>query len=278
MTKTTTRLLLIVSLLLFGACEDVLEPPASAKAQRDLDDLPTGRVTVELTRYGTIKFGGKAVNLDQLGAALKVKAAGSGWEKLAGGAKASKLFLMIRADRQAPWQHVQWLLTEAAMNKYYKIYFVVTRPDGKPGRVQAFLPTDKGIIRRAANAEIPNELIVTVHVVARRETLQKRAGMQVAVPTEFRYKFGDRESADVKSVAKWVGDANKAAKGVKNAYVAAEIKAGHKVPFQKVVEVMNVLRATGQEQIDFFGTQITHGKLRKKMQLPYPSSNYGRTK
>lgn len=281
-----TRLLLLAPFLLLVACEDdVLEPPPSANAQQDLDDLSDDRVTVELTRYGVIKLDGKAVNLDQLGEVLKnaaikydakMKGKGqSGWIDIPGGGKATKLFLMIRADRLAPWQHVQWLLTEAAMQRYYKNYFVATRADGKAGRVQAFLPTDKGI---KPNAEDPHEIMVSVHVVARKEKSQKWADLQVTMPTEFRYKFGDRESADVKVAAKWIGDARQVVKDSENAYARGEIKAGHKVPFEKIVELMSVMRAAGQRKIDFFGTQLTHGKLRKKMRLPYPHSNYGRTK
>ena len=288
MAREMTKLLWIAPLVLFCACEEVLELPSSAKAERDSDPKATDRITVELTRHGVIRLDGKAVNLNQLGEALKHKAAvhhgikkavgESGWEDIPGGGKASKLFLMIRADKQAPWQHVQWLLTEAAMNKYYKIYFVATRADGKPGRVNAFLPTDKGVVRRAANAEVLTEVMVSVHLVARKERAQKWGDLEINMPTAFRYKFGDRETADLQAVSKWFGEAKEAAKGVKNGSVTSEIKAGHKVPFGKIVDLIAVYHLAGQKKIQFFGTQITHGSLRKKMRLPYTHSNYGRTK
>ena len=283
-----TRLLLLAPFLLLVACEDdVLEPPSSANAQGDSRHLVDDRVTVELTRHGVIKFDGEAVNLDQLGEALKLKAAvhhgikkaigKSGWEVIPGGGKATKLSLLIRADKLAPWQHIQWLLTEAAMQRYYKIYFAAIRADGKPGRVQAFLPTDKGIKPIAEiPTEVPIEVVVSVHVVARKEKPHKWRDLQVTMPTEFRYRYGDRESADLKGLAKWVSNSKKTADATPNAIFRCEIKAGHKVPFEKIVEVMSVMRAAGQRKIEFFGTQLTHGKLRKKMRLPYPKSNYGR--
>ena len=282
-----TRLLLLVPFLLLVACEDdLLEPPSSANAQGDSRHLVDDRVTVELTRHGVIKFDGEAVNLDQLGEALKLKAAvyhgikkaigKSGWEVIPGGGKATKLSLLIRADKLAPWQHIQWLLTEAAMQRYYKIYFAATRADGKPGRVNAFLPTDKGL--KPDDADNPNQIVMSIHVVARKEQPRKWADQKINVPTEFRYKHGDREVADVKATAKWILDSKKTADATANAIFRCEIKAGHKVPFGKIVDLMGVMRAAVQREIEFFGTQLTHGKLRKKMRLPYPKSNYGRKK
>ena len=41
----------------------------------------------------------------------------------AGGAEASKLFVLLRADRNTPWQHIQWVMTIMAEAKLYKLQF-----------------------------------------------------------------------------------------------------------------------------------------------------------
>ena len=277
-----TRLFLLTPFLLLVACEDeVLETPKSATAPRDLDDLGDDRVTVELTRYGLIRSGGKVVNLDQFAEALheaaiaydvKMKAKGkSGWESIpgAGGFRASRMNLVIRADKEAPWQHIQWLLTAAARQRYYKIYYGATRDDGKPGRVKAFLPTDK-----ALGGQQP--IVVSVHLIVRKEEPRVWAGQQINAPTEFRFRHGKRESKDIKAVTRWVDEAKKTI--APNGNFRGEIKAGHKVPFRLIVGALERIHAAGMQRVDFFGTQIAHEKLRKKMRLPYPNSNYGRTK
>jgi len=111
--------------------------PLAYMAQEDKDDDPDDRVILNVDKFGEIKYRGKTVNLDELGSILnnakqlyerKMRDKGdTGLEDIGGGAKASKLFVLLRADRDTPWQHVQWLMTIMAEQKLYKMQFATKK-------------------------------------------------------------------------------------------------------------------------------------------------------
>jgi biopolymer transport protein ExbD len=127
-------------LIFFMLCVDLkqkdladLTLPVAHMAEQDKADDADERVILNLDKSGQILWKGKTVNLDELGTVLgnyrdryeiKMKAKGkSGLEDLPGGGKASKLYVLLRADKDAPWQHVQWLMTIMAEQKLYKLQF-----------------------------------------------------------------------------------------------------------------------------------------------------------
>jgi len=111
--------------------------PLASQAVEDKADDPDGRIILNVDKFGQIHFHGQTVNLDELKAALKNEKAAydqkmknqgkSGLEDLPGGVKASKLFVLLRADKDTPWQHVQWLMTIMAEVGLYKMQFACKR-------------------------------------------------------------------------------------------------------------------------------------------------------
>lgn len=195
------------------------------------------------------------------------KSGKSAYETLPGGVKASRLFLSLDVEPTVPWQNVQWLMTVAAEQKYYKIEM----SDGQR-RFLTFLPTDKGVV--AAPAEPPLVLKLAAHAVARKEQLAKWGQVQVTRPTEVRYMIGDQETADLQSVADFVRKGWRSVKDTPNARICGEIRAGHKVPFANVMDLMGTFETAGLTNVDFYGTAIPPAKLRGASTLPYPLKNY----
>jgi biopolymer transport protein ExbD len=144
------------------------------------------------------------------------------------------------------------------------------------GKLQAFLPTDKGI--NPTPEEPPIEIKVSVHIVARKELAgtygPPRDVQQVTVPTEFKYKIGDTETGKLGDVSEYIKSAKRAAASTENAKVLGEIKAGHKVPHKYVIAVLNKFAEAGMEKVDFYGTAIPPKNLRALTTLPYPTKNY----
>ena len=144
------------------------------------------------------------------------------------------------------------------------------------GKLQAFLPTDKGI--NPVEQEPLNEIMVSVHIVARKEIAAtfgpKNFTQKITKPTEFKFKFNDRETKDIARVAVWIKEAKKSAEGSENSTVKGEIKAGHKVPHKFVVAILNKFAEAGLEKVDFYGTAIPDKELKAKPYLPYPEKNY----
>jgi biopolymer transport protein ExbD len=106
-------------------------------AEEDKGQEEDDRVILNVDKYGAIHWKGQLKTLDELGTILsnardkyelKMKQQNkSGLEDLPGGGKASKLYVLLRADKDTPWQHVQWLMTIMAEQKLYKLQFATKK-------------------------------------------------------------------------------------------------------------------------------------------------------
>ena len=157
------------------------------------------------------------------------------------------------------------------------IFFICLPMKLLEGKMQAFLPTDKGI--NPTPVAPPLEIKVSVHIVARSERLAPYgppgAEANVAMPTEFRYKVGNEETASLRDVSDYIKRAYAAVRDTPDAKITGEIKAGHKVPHKYVVAVLNKFAEAGLQKVDFYGTAIPPKELRTRNYLPYPAKNYG---
>lgn len=165
------------------------------------------------------------------------------------------------------------------------IFFICLPMKTLEGKIQAFLPTDKGI--NPTPTEPPLSLKVQVHIVARDEKnalypptppAGKALTMQqvtVQMPTKILYKIGNEETGDLKVVFDYIKKGYAAIKDTPDAQIVGEIKAGNKVPHKYVVAVLNKFAEAGLTKVDFYGTAIPAKNLRQSTTLPYPSKNYG---
>jgi biopolymer transport protein ExbD len=111
--------------------------PVAYMAEEDKGQEEDDRVILNVDKFGTIMWKSQPKNLDELGTILstardryelKMRQKGqSGLEDLPGGGKASKLYVLLRADKETPWQHVQWLMTIMAEQKLYKLQFATKK-------------------------------------------------------------------------------------------------------------------------------------------------------
>ena len=111
--------------------------PIAHMADEDKADDPDDRVILNVDKEGQVLYKSRAITLDELGTILdktkrlydmKQKQKGKdGYEDVAPGVKASKLYVLLRADKDTPWQHVQWLMTIMAEQKLFKLQFATKR-------------------------------------------------------------------------------------------------------------------------------------------------------
>ncbi len=165
------------------------------------------------------------------------------------------------------------------------IFFICLPMKTLEGKIQAFLPTDKGI--NPTPTQPPLALKVSVHIVAREEkpalypptppkgatplTVQQ---IQVTKPSKILYRIGSDETADLKVVYDYIKKGYAAIKDTPDAQITGEIKAGHKVPHKFVIAVLNKFAEAGMQKVDFYGTAIPPKNLRQLTTLPYPTKNY----
>ncbi len=166
------------------------------------------------------------------------------------------------------------------------IFFICLPMKTLEGKIQAFLPTDKGI--NPTPTKPPLSLKVQVHILAREEKPAlypptpppgakplKVQQIQIAKPTKIMYEIGNEETTDLKKVYDYIKKGYAAIKDTPDAQIVGEIKAGHKVPHKFVVAVLNKFAEAGMEKVDFYGTAIPPRNLRQLTTLPYPLKNYG---
>jgi biopolymer transport protein ExbD len=111
--------------------------PIAYMAEEDKGQEEDDRVILNVDKYGAVHWKGEQKNLDELGTILgsqkdkyeiKMKQQGKeGVEVLPSGGKASKLYVLLRADKDTPWQHVQWLMTIMAEQGLYKLQFATKK-------------------------------------------------------------------------------------------------------------------------------------------------------
>jgi hypothetical protein len=189
----------------------------------------------------------------------------------------SRLFVSIEADSETPWQHILWLMTIAAERKCYKLEL----SDGKR-RLLALLPVDQ-------DPPLPPyatvRVVLRVHVVAGTE--------KEAVVYRFREKgdgyvieeypdsaedgeparTGPAEADDLASVPRWIEEVQGAEKDDADSLVSGEIRAGNKVPFARVLDVMECFLDHGLPMVNFHSTGGPDADMRKSKRLPYPTGN-----
>lgn len=262
--------------------EDLVAEVPAGRISRGERDAPALSVRAREGGVLQVKVGDawKDATLNEYAALLKtfaaeqdremLKGGKSAYETLPGGMKVSRLFVSIAAEPTVPWQNIQWLMMVAAEQKYRKLEL----SDGTR-RLLTALPVDRGI--NALPTDPPLEIKVSVHIVCRTEKVAKWGDLDVMRPAEIRYKIGNEETGDLRPVADYVRKAWSAVKDSPNARVSGEIKAGHKVPFSKVFDLMETFEASGLADVNFYGTAIPSANVRAAPRLPYPLKNYDTT-
>jgi biopolymer transport protein ExbD len=219
-------------------------------------------LTVILTKEGVLFLGDGAapIGLDVLGKALAACAVPK-----------SPATVLVHADKDAPWQHVRWILLACAENRIAQIRFSARTAAGAVGAVDAVLPVAAPIPAAKKAAAVP--AVVVVHLVARQEVQARVAQRNELKPTEIRYRRGADDSTSLADVAQWGREVAAAAKEAGVA-AAGEIEAGNKVPLGNVVGVLESLRAAGVADLRFRGTKREGADARRAIPLPYPAKNY----
>ncbi|MGQ0612805.1 MAG: ExbD/TolR family protein [Planctomycetaceae bacterium] len=127
-------------------------------------------------------------------------------------------------------------------------------------KLQAFLPTDKGIV---ANPQPPDaEVRIQVGVLAR--------GVEGARPARFLFRCGDSETSDPVEVAVYISRMKALAERVPGMRTVGELKADRRAPHKLVVAVLNLFAEQGVPEVQFFGTALPDEGVRGVTPLPYP--------
>ncbi len=210
-------------------------------------DLPPEkeRLVLEVDARGRVTVGGAALDLDGLRKLLRERADGSREET---GLKVSNLHVVIRVDRDLPWQGAQWLMQECASPsiRVYRILFAARPEDGgDEGAVAAFLPVDPGIASTDSRRVVEFPSKATVHLRYRPDGDDGRA-------TDVSPRFRDLVARDSR--------------------LTGEIDAAPATPTGTVLETLDVILRAGVRRVVFAGTTLQGGTSLERAiaDLPVP--------
>lgn len=252
--------------------------PLAPAGIEDRDDDPDDRVILNLDRHGQILYKSRRITLDELSTVLdkasrlydlKMRAADKSGRDEEGW---SRLFVLLRGDRDAPWQHVQWMLAVLREQRFSKIQLAVMRvADVRYTAEEARTlgaergprqPPPDGVLEWKLPCPLPKQALSSARAASIRpvrETLGDWGEHRVPVPTEVAYGVDGRETADVRGLAGLVAEGD-----------AVLLDPLPNVPWKFVVAAVNALRAGGAAEIDFAPGPPPSEPQRRLELLPYP--------
>ena len=244
---------------------------------------PFQYATVELDAKGRLYLGGSRATLHEVDAfvlrtteersTFNKRKGKPGYDTLPSGMTGSNVEIHLRIDRDAPWRHVQWLLSVLGAQRAYKTEFVARDRAGSEGVVKVWLPFDEaeaggidfaeGAADETTKAPKPKKNTVTVTLIAEGIVPIKFAGRPANGPRCIAYAVGKRKTKERDKFEGWMRDDLRNKKTL-------EIRAHGKVPFHEVMAVVDVARAGGHERIDLYRAAVPTRAQRALKQLPYP--------
>jgi biopolymer transport protein ExbD len=246
--------------------------PVASMSLQDRDDDPDDRVIVNLTATGRLVCADKALTLEEFSGYLQQQADAydrkmqtlgkEGREDVGAERPWSKLYVLLRVDRDAPWEHVRWLLAELSARGFYKIQFAAGR-----GTLPAC--SQEELERQWAGQDISGP----VATLDRKLYCFQPVSIDPVVDCEVsirgspaRYEFAERSTQDPAELASWLRGAPRDRTGKD----LGRIDADRHTRFGDVVSAINAFHMAGLEKTAFAGVERAPPGVYRMERFPRP--------
>jgi hypothetical protein len=187
------------------------------------------------------------------------------------GATISSANVLLRADRDAPWLHVAWVMTILAEQKLYRLSMAAATGDGAESA--AGHPLRSWLPLAAPPSPRPEETFtidVALRALGHEEV--RRGEATARVPATVEYVFGEHQTRDRSEIARWILEEVEAARadGIALEDLRGEVKAAETMPAGRVAEALAMFLAAGLVEIHFEGVTFPDEKTRAGAPLPFP--------
>jgi biopolymer transport protein ExbD len=253
--------------------------PVASMAQPDRDDDPDDRIILNLDRDGRLVFRYETITLARLAEILaecarnyewKLRTRGeSGLEAVPDGSRWSKLYVLVRAQKDVPWRDVQWILAELEASRFYKIQLAVSRRADR-----AYTPDEAAALAAEREPVLPcgtPSLVAKLFCFLRTSPVTpQEVFCDVAVTVDAgraTYSHRDRKTTNVSDLAPWIGAWLDAAPSDYRKRVG-RIQAPPDTPYKYVVAALNQFHEAGLEKVDLAGIARAPEAIRNAERLP----------
>jgi len=235
------------------------------------DDAPNDRIILNLTAGGRLVHGGDEITLDGLASLLAARAEAydrkmeswgrTGSEEVAPGRYASKLFVLLRADQDAPLQHVRWIMAELAEARYFKLQ-IATRKTAGPNYSQMELERQR--VGREALIYLPTVLAGKLQLFLGTVPTKPDQFLDVRVEGS-RFTCYSKTTRKPEELAGWLR--NELQKREEHRTVG-RVLAGPHTSFGEAVAAVNCFASVGIAKVDIDDAERAPDNVRRASRLP----------
>jgi len=253
---------------------------------------------VQLTRDGELSIDGRSASLDQLSKSLEdrcerhsveVRRLGRpATEVVSAGRVGWTLPVVIRADKDALWAHVQYVHTVLIEQRLSRVYWAAhqcasashtAEEVGQPRAERSIAKPPEHVVRafmsippKEPRIDAIQQSVVRVRVVGRDFVRVERGpkGDPVGIqwPRSVTYEFAGQAADDLLGVEQWLGRHRKQPVGDRASVQVGEIVATRILPFKYVVALYDRYVRQGYSRIDYFEALLPSPEERARRRLP----------
>jgi len=252
--------------------------PVSYQAVRDKANDEDDRVIVDLTASGRLirvvdgepeditlaELGEQLVTLAGVYESKMAARGGTGTHVAADGTRWSELFVLLRADQDASWQHVRWVMAELLAARFYKLQFGVRL---RPGEDLTPMEAErKWAGRDICYPPIAFEAKLAVFLPTRPDPLDANF-MDVAVEgTPAHYTFGAKTTEDAETLTAWFDTWEE--NQDPDPKIFARLRADPRCSLAGAIAAVNSFKSVGIEKVTFLDIELAPDEIRKARRLP----------
>jgi len=239
--------------------------PVASMAAEDRDNNRDARLIINLDKHGQILWCGEPKSLDDMRKILdeqkrlydlRQKAKGkSGYEGATFEREWSRLFVLLRADKDAPWLHVKWILSLLEEERIFKLQFGVMKFADL-----SYTPEEARALGVARRDELPS--------AARFLDAKLWCFLSTAEPAPRDIFIDvDLDGTDLEAARREIEKQWKGVRG-KGRRVKGRISASDRTPFKRVVAYVNAFHEVGVDKVDFTGIERAPREVASAKKLP----------
>jgi biopolymer transport protein ExbD len=269
--------------------------PVAPSADEDMADDNEKRYVINLEPGGVITFKDRRYSLNEIRDILNLLKRAYGkfrtFETDETKSRWSALYLLIRVDKDTPWQHLSWLLHAVEAERLYKVQYGVfpAAPRRYGAKEAALLDAGRSaqprtrrelqewqfkvvcFLRTPWSKGVPNRPPVAIGIEPGELDWVEWGPRLVRAPRAAIYRLGKRTTTDLRELGRWIDEAVVQHRRKYDGLIPiGRIRAAPTVPFKFVIAALSKLNEARVDAVDLQDRSEPPAAVREQLSLPHP--------